>query len=78
MQRRLLTLCLLNAPAFAHTTLETSTLPEGTRVLNNLQIGHACGAGTRTSETNSGRSARRPHDAGARAAAANSEHACTG
>lgn len=42
----LLTLCLLNAPAFAHTTLETSTLPEGTRVLNNLQIGHACGAGT--------------------------------
>ena len=30
----------------AHTTLETPTMVEGLRVLNNLQIGHACGAGT--------------------------------
>lgn len=30
----------------AHTTLETSTMSEGVRVLNNLQIGHACGTGS--------------------------------
>lgn len=30
----------------AHTTLETATMAEGVRVVNNLQIGHACGAGT--------------------------------
>jgi hypothetical protein len=39
-------LSILTVAAYAHTTLETSTVPEGTRVLNNLQIGHACGAGT--------------------------------
>jgi hypothetical protein len=32
--------------ALAHTNLETSTMSEGVRVLNNAQIGHACGAGT--------------------------------
>jgi hypothetical protein len=32
--------------AAAHTSLETSTMAEGLRVVNNLQIGHACGAGT--------------------------------
>jgi len=32
--------------AFGHTTLETSTMSEGIRVVNNLQIGHACGTGT--------------------------------
>ena len=30
----------------AHTTLETSSMAEGVRVLNNVQVGHACGAGT--------------------------------
>lgn len=30
--------------ALAHTTFETSTMSEGVRVLNNVQIGHACGA----------------------------------
>ncbi len=30
----------------AHTTFETSNMSEGGRVLNNVQIGHACGAGT--------------------------------
>lgn len=39
-------ICLCALPALAHTTLETSMVMEGTRVLNNLQIGHACGAGT--------------------------------
>jgi hypothetical protein len=32
--------------ALAHTSLETTTLAEGQRVVNNVQIGHACGAGT--------------------------------
>ncbi|HTQ99232.1 MAG TPA: hypothetical protein VMH83_04545 [Candidatus Acidoferrum sp.] len=32
--------------AQAHTTLETPAMSEGVRVLNNEQIGHACGAGT--------------------------------
>ena len=32
--------------AVAHTTLETSVMAEGVRVLNNVQVGHACGAGT--------------------------------
>jgi hypothetical protein len=31
--------------AAAHTTLETASMSEGVRVLNNVQIGHACGAG---------------------------------
>lgn len=39
-------LSILTAAAYAHTTLETSTMTEGVRVLNNLQIGHACGTGT--------------------------------
>jgi len=39
-------LSVLAVSAYAHTTLETSTVPEGVRVLNNLQIGHACGTGT--------------------------------
>lgn len=38
---------VLAAPALAHTTLETPTMSEGVRVLNNVQIGHACGTGTR-------------------------------
>lgn len=33
--------------AQAHTAFETSTLKENTRILNNVAIGHACGAGTR-------------------------------
>ncbi len=32
--------------AFAHTTLETSSMSEGVRVVNNAQIGHACGTNT--------------------------------
>lgn len=39
-------LSLLTAAAYAHTNFETVAVPEGQRVLNNLQIGHACGAGT--------------------------------
>lgn len=39
-------LSILTAAAYAHTTLETSSMSEGVRVLNNLQIGHACGPGT--------------------------------
>jgi len=43
----LLSLALASSlPALAHTTLETNTMSEGVRVLNNIQIGHACGAGT--------------------------------
>jgi hypothetical protein len=38
-------LSVLTAAAYAHTTLETSSMSEGVRVLNNLQIGHACGTG---------------------------------
>jgi hypothetical protein len=34
----------LGQSALAHTTFETSTMSEGVRVLNNVQIGHACGA----------------------------------
>lgn len=37
---------LLPALAVAHTTLETGSMSEGIRVVNNVQIGHACGAGT--------------------------------
>ncbi|MDY6983676.1 MAG: hypothetical protein SV422_11355, partial [Pseudomonadota bacterium] len=37
---------LFPALTLAHTTLETSSLSEGVRVVNNVQIGHACGAGT--------------------------------
>lgn len=33
--------------AHAHTTFETPTLKENTRILNNVAIGHACGEGTR-------------------------------
>ena len=32
--------------ALAHTTLETVNVTEGVRVVNNVQIGHACGNGT--------------------------------
>ena len=39
-------LVLVPALVSAHTTLETSTVVEGVRVVNNLQIGHACGTGT--------------------------------
>ena len=39
-------LALYPVAGFAHTTLETSVMAEGVRVLNNEQIGHACGAGT--------------------------------
>jgi hypothetical protein len=42
----ILFLSVLAASAYAHTTFETSTMVEGVRVLNNLQIGHACGTGT--------------------------------
>jgi hypothetical protein len=34
----------LGQSALAHTSFETSTMSEGVRVLNNVQIGHACGA----------------------------------
>ncbi len=45
--KALLLACCLAAPAvLAHTTLETTTMAEGVRVVNNLQIGHACGTGT--------------------------------
>jgi len=51
MQRIHKSLVLLGAfacinAALAHTTLETPTMSEGVRVLNNVQIGHACGNGT--------------------------------
>ncbi|MES2626286.1 MAG: hypothetical protein V4628_13465 [Pseudomonadota bacterium] len=36
----------MNPNASAHTTLETSSMSEGVRVLNNIQVGHACGAST--------------------------------
>ncbi len=39
-------LALQPLAGFAHTTLETVTMGEGVRVLNNEQIGHACGTGT--------------------------------
>ncbi|MGV3590488.1 MAG: hypothetical protein ACO1PZ_02290 [Gammaproteobacteria bacterium] len=39
-------LMLVPALAAAHTSLETSVMSEGVRIVNNLQIGHACGAGT--------------------------------
>lgn len=32
--------------ALAHTSLETNTMPEGIRVVNHVQVGHACGTGT--------------------------------
>lgn len=32
--------------ALGHTTLETVSMSEGVRVVNNVQIGHACGNGT--------------------------------
>ncbi len=35
----------------AHTTFETATMSEGVRVLNNVQIGHACGATKRVIAT---------------------------
>jgi hypothetical protein len=41
-----LTLAVIVTGAQGHTTLETSTMSEGVRVVNNLQIGHACGEGT--------------------------------
>lgn len=37
---------LFSCMAAAHTTFETSSMNEGVRVLNNVQIGHACGTGT--------------------------------
>ena len=37
--------------ALAHTTLETSTMSEGIRVVNNVQIGHACSATKRVIAT---------------------------
>jgi len=47
MRSAVLPLFLALAPVAvsAHTTLETNTMSEGVRVVNNLQIGHACGAG---------------------------------
>ncbi len=42
----LLASCLAAPALLAHTTLETTTMAEGVRVVNNLQIGHACGTGT--------------------------------
>lgn len=38
--------CLCAPALHGHTSLETATMSEGVRVVNNLQIGHACGAGT--------------------------------
>lgn len=32
--------------AHAHTSLETNSMSEGVRVVNNVMIGHACGTGT--------------------------------
>lgn len=37
---------LLGSVVAAHTSFETSSMSEGVRVLNNVQIGHACGSGT--------------------------------
>lgn len=34
----------LGQSALAHTTFETASMSEGVRVVNNVQIGHACGA----------------------------------
>ena len=34
----------VSSAALAHTTFETSSMAEGVRVLNNVQIGHACSA----------------------------------
>ncbi|MES2606728.1 MAG: hypothetical protein V4603_17490 [Pseudomonadota bacterium] len=39
-------LITLSIPAAAHTTLETPTMSEGIRVVNNVMVGHACGNGT--------------------------------
>lgn len=39
-------LLLVPELAAAHTSFETSVMSEGVRIVNNLQIGHACGAGT--------------------------------
>lgn len=45
-------IALLSASsALAHTTFETSSMVEGVRVLNNVQIGHACGASKRVVAT---------------------------
>ncbi|MES3007269.1 MAG: hypothetical protein V4751_05810 [Pseudomonadota bacterium] len=41
----------LGQVALAHTTLETSTMSEGVRVVNNVQIGHACSASKRVIAT---------------------------
>lgn len=39
-------LALLPTSGVAHTSLESTSVGEGQRIVNNLQIGHACGAGT--------------------------------
>lgn len=39
-------LLTITSAASAHTTLETVTMSEGVRVVNNVMIGHACGNGT--------------------------------
>jgi hypothetical protein len=44
-------LLALGQTALAHTSLETSTMSEGVRVVNNVQIGHACSATKRVIAT---------------------------
>jgi len=38
---------LANQAVFAHTSFETRIVEEGTRIMNNVTIGHACGPDTR-------------------------------
>lgn len=40
-----------SSSVLAHTSFETSSMSEGVRVLNNVQIGHACGEGKRVIAT---------------------------
>ena len=40
-----------SSSVLAHTTFETSSMSEGVRVLNNVQIGHACGTDKRVIAT---------------------------
>lgn len=37
------TMTMIGHNVFAHTTIETPSIPEGTRVSNNVVIGHGCG-----------------------------------
>lgn len=37
------TITMIGHNVFAHTTMETATIPEGTRVSNNVVVGHGCG-----------------------------------